>query len=152
MTPQEQQTIHAALAILSHHANHAKVQITSWDQLLNYAQLQFATHNHTQEHFHVLYLDRKNCLILDDHQQTGTVDHVPVYPREVIKKALLLDASAMILMHNHPSGDPTPSHQDIDLTKQINKAAKLLNILLHDHLVVCPTTNQTYSLKAHGDF
>jgi DNA repair protein RadC len=88
------------------------------------------------EQFRVLYLDRKNVLIADEAQAEGTVDHVPVYPREIVKRALELNASALILVHNHPSGDPTPSRSDIDMTYEIQNAASLLGIALHDHLVV----------------
>ena len=88
------------------------------------------------EQFRVLFLDRKNVLIADEPQARGTVDHVPVYPREVVKRALELNASALILVHNHPSGDPTPSQADIDMTAQIQSAADVLGITLHDHLVI----------------
>ena len=88
------------------------------------------------EQFRVLYLDRKNILIADEQQAKGTVDHVPVYPREIVKRALQLNASALILVHNHPSGDPTPSLQDIDMTKQIIAAALALGLSVHDHLVI----------------
>ena len=88
------------------------------------------------EQFRVLFLDRKNVLIADEEQARGTVDHVPVYPREVVKRALELNASALILVHNHPSGDPTPSEADIAMTHQIAAAATALSITLHDHLIV----------------
>ncbi|MEL7018317.1 MAG: DNA repair protein RadC, partial [Pseudomonadota bacterium] len=88
------------------------------------------------ELFRILFLDRKNILIADEVQQRGTVDHTPVYPREVVKRALELGASAIILVHNHPSGDPTPSKADIDMTNQIKDAAMALGIRLHDHLVI----------------
>jgi DNA repair protein RadC len=88
------------------------------------------------EQFRVLYLDRKNTLIADEEQARGTVDHVPVYPREVVKRALELNASALILVHNHPSGDPTPSDADILMTNQILDAAQVLGIALHDHLII----------------
>jgi DNA repair protein RadC len=88
------------------------------------------------ELFRILFLDRKNILIADEVQQRGTVDHTPVYPREVVKRALELSASALILVHNHPSGDPTPSRADIEMTNQIVKAAGALNIRVHDHLVI----------------
>jgi len=81
-------------------------------------------------------LDRKNVLIADEEQARGTVDHVPVYPREVVKRALELNASAFILVHNHPSGDPTPSDADISMTTQINDAAQALGLTLHDHLII----------------
>jgi DNA repair protein RadC len=88
------------------------------------------------EEFRVLFLDRKNRLIADEVQNRGTVDHTPVYPREIIKRALELTASAIILVHNHPSGDPTPSKADIQMTREIVAAAKALSIAVHDHLVV----------------
>jgi DNA repair protein RadC len=89
-----------------------------------------------RENFRILFLDKKNQLIADEVQQEGTVDHTPVYPREVIKRALELSATAIILVHNHPSGDPTPSHADIDMTKRIVQAAEKLGVLVHDHIVV----------------
>jgi DNA repair protein RadC len=88
------------------------------------------------DEFRVLFLDRKNVLIADEVQARGTVDHTPVYPREIIKRALEHGASAIILVHNHPSGDPTPSKADIAMTREIAAAAKALNIAVHDHLVI----------------
>ena len=88
------------------------------------------------EQFRVLYLDRKNVIITDEEQGKGTVDHVPVYPREVAKRALELNASALILVHNHPSGDPTPSQADIDMTQQVMAACQALGMTLHDHLII----------------
>lgn len=111
-----------------------KQVVTSWDALLEYCQTAMA-HRDTEQ-FRVLFLDRKNVLIADEPQARGTVDHVPVYPREVVKRALELNASALILVHNHPSGDPTPSQADIDMTAQIQVAADALGITLHDHLVI----------------
>lgn len=108
--------------------------ISGWDAVVDYCHTTMA-HRDT-EHFRVLYLDRKNILIADEEQARGTVDHVPVYPREVAKRALELSASALILVHNHPSGDPTPSQADIVMTEQINQAAEALGITLHDHLIV----------------
>ncbi|SLN21334.1 hypothetical protein ROJ8625_00794 [Roseivivax jejudonensis] len=108
--------------------------VSSWDALLAYCRTALA-HRETEE-FRVLFLDRKNVLIADEAQARGTVDHVPVYPREVVKRALELNASALILVHNHPSGDPTPSAADIDMTGQIQRAADALGITLHDHLVI----------------
>jgi len=108
--------------------------LSSWDALLEYCQTAMA--HRDIEQFRVLYLDRKNVLIGDEAQAEGTVDHVPVYPREIVKRALELNASALILVHNHPSGDPTPSRSDIDMTFQIRDAAELLGIVLHDHLIV----------------
>ncbi len=108
--------------------------LSSWDALLDYCHTAMA-HRETEQ-FRVLYLDRKNTLIADEEQARGTVDHVPVYPREVVKRALELNASALILVHNHPSGDPTPSDADILMTNQILDAAQVLGIALHDHLVI----------------
>ena len=108
--------------------------ISSWDALLDYCRTAMA-HRETEE-FRVLYLDRKNVLVADEAQGRGTVDHVPVYPREVVKRALELNASALILVHNHPSGDPTPSQADIAMTERIRAAAEALSITLHDHLVI----------------
>ncbi len=89
-----------------------------------------------REQFRVLFLDKRNALIADEVQQTGTVDHTPVYPREVVKRALELSASAIILVHNHPSGDPTPSQADIQMTQQVVAVAGPLGISVHDHLIV----------------
>jgi DNA repair protein RadC len=108
--------------------------VSSWDALLEYCQTAMA--HDDIEQFRVPFLDRKNVLIADEPQARGTVDHVPVYPREVVKRALELNASALILVHNHPSGDPTPSGADIEMTAQIQRAADSLGITLHDHLVI----------------
>ena len=111
-----------------------KPVISSWDAVLDYCHTTMA-HRETEQ-FRVLYLDRKNVLIADEEQGRGTVDHVPVYPREIVKRALELNASALILVHNHPSGDPTPSEQDIAMTAQIASACEPLGITLHDHLII----------------
>ena len=108
--------------------------ISSWDAVLDYCRTTMA--HREIEQFRVLYLDRKNTLIADEEQARGTVDHVPVYPREVAKRALELNASALILVHNHPSGDPTPSQADIDMTGRIEAACNALGITLHDHLII----------------
>ena len=108
--------------------------ITSWTALLAYVRL--SLQHEPREQFRVLYLDKKNQLILDEIQNRGTVDHAPVYPREVVRRALELSASAMIIVHNHPSGDPTPSRADIDMTKQVVEAARSLSLQVHDHLIV----------------
>jgi DNA repair protein RadC len=100
------------------------------------------------EQFRILFLDRKNTLIADEAQSDGTVDHVPVYPREVVKRALELNASAVILVHNHPSGDPTPSKADISVTLQVQDAANALGLVLHDHLII--GKSQQLSFKAAG--
>jgi len=120
--------------------------LSSWDALLTYCR---TTMSHLQtEQFRVLFLDRKNVLIADEAQGEGTVDHVPVYPREVIKRALELNASAMILVHNHPSGDPTPSQSDRQLTAQIESATRALGLTLHDHLVIGKSAE--FSFKSAG--
>jgi len=108
--------------------------LSSWAALLDYCAAAMA--RSPREEFRVLFLDRKNILIADEVQSAGTIDHTPVYPREIVKRALDLGASAMILVHNHPSGDPTPSRADIEMTRDIAAAAKPLGIGLHDHLVI----------------
>ena len=108
--------------------------ISSWDALLAYCHT--AMSHRDTEHFRVLFLDRKNRLMADEEMGRGTVDHVPVYPREVLKRALELGASALILVHNHPSGDPEPSPADIGMTNQIATAGRVMGIALHDHLVI----------------
>ncbi|WP_299563142.1 DNA repair protein RadC [uncultured Sulfitobacter sp.] len=120
--------------------------LSSWDALLDYCHTTMA-HRETEQ-FRVLYLDRKNNLIGDEEQARGTVDHVPVYPREVVKRALELNASAVILVHNHPSGDPTPSQADIDMTSQINAACDALGLTLHDHLII--GKSRELSFRAEG--
>ena len=108
--------------------------LSSWDAVLDYCRASMAFD--TREQFRILFLDKRNGLIADEVQQTGTVDHTPVYPREVVKRALEHSASAIILVHNHPSGDPTPSRADIEITKVIAGIAKPLGIALHDHIIV----------------
>ena len=107
--------------------------LSSWNALLDYCAAAMARSPH--EEFRVLFLDRKNNLVADEVQSVGTVDHAPVYPREIVKRALELDASALILVHNHPSGDPAPSRADIDMTQEIVRAAGALRLTVHDHLV-----------------
>ncbi|WP_416376402.1 RadC family protein [Tritonibacter multivorans] len=120
--------------------------ISSWDALLDYCHTTMA-HRETEQ-FRVLFLDRKNVLIADEAQAQGTVDHVPVYPREVAKRALELNSSALILVHNHPSGDPTPSEADIQMTAQIDMALSALGIALHDHLII--GADAEISFRAEG--
>ena len=108
--------------------------LASWNQLIDYCRTQMAFN--PIEQFRVLYLDKKNRLITNEVQQTGTVDHTPVYPREVVKRGLELSASAIILVHNHPSGDPSPSAADVRMTRAIAEAATTLGITLHDHVIV----------------
>jgi DNA repair protein RadC len=108
--------------------------LSSWSAVLDYCRTAQAFAD--REQFRILFLDKRNQLIADEVQQTGTVDHTPVYPREVVKRALELSATAIVLVHNHPSGDPTPSRADIDMTKQIVDVARSLGIEVHDHIIV----------------
>jgi DNA repair protein RadC len=116
--------------------------LSSWSALIDYCTAAMA--RDPREQFRVLFLDRKNTLIADEVQSQGTIDHTPVYPREIVKRALELSASAMILVHNHPSGDPTPSRADIDMTRQIADAARALSVAVHAHLVI--------GLRGHASF
>ena len=120
--------------------------VSSWQALLDYCQATLGRER--TERFRVLFLDAKNVLIADEEQAKGTVDHVPVYPREVVKRALELGAKALILVHNHPSGDPTPSETDRTLTKRISEACDLLDIVLHDHIVI--GRGREVSFRAEG--
>ena len=135
---------------VTHRATRARVMkrhvISSWDAVLDYCHT-VMSHRETEQ-FRVLYLDRKNTLIADEAQGEGTIDHVPVYPREVVKRALELNASALILVHNHPSGDPTPSPEDIAMTSQIVLAADALGVTVHDHLIV--GKSRELSFRAEG--
>ena len=108
--------------------------VSDWQALLDYCHTTMA--NRETEEFRVLFLDTKNTLIADEAQASGTVDHVPVYPREIVKRALELNAKALILVHNHPSGDTTPSDADITMTHQIESACNALSLVLHDHLII----------------
>jgi DNA repair protein RadC len=111
-----------------------KPVLSSWQKLLDYCG---AAMGHRKiEEFRLLFLDRRNALIADEVQQTGTVDHTPVYPREVVKRALELGATAFIMVHNHPSGDPTPSRADIEMTQEVMRAAAVLGVQLHDHVII----------------
>ena len=123
-----------------------KPVLSNWQALIDYCQIQMG--HLKKEQFRILFLDRKNRLIADEVQQEGTIDHTPVYPREVIKRALELHATAIILVHNHPSGDPTPSRDDVEMTKRIEEAGKQLGVMLHDHLIISKS-GQT-SLKTLG--
>jgi len=108
--------------------------LSSWSALIDYLRAGLA--GRSREQFHVLYLDKKNRLIRDEIEGEGTVDHAPVYPREILRRALELDASALILAHNHPAGDPTPSVADVEMTREVVEAARALRISVHDHVVV----------------
>ena len=121
--------------------------VNCWDKLIDYCNAQVA--NNKVEEFHILFLDRKNVLIKHERQQRGTIDHTPVYPREVVKRALDLGAAALILVHNHPSGDPTPSKANIAVTKDIKKAAAPLGVAVHDHLIIA--RNGHISLRELGE-
>jgi len=120
--------------------------LSSWQSLIDYCRAS-KQYKKTEE-FHILFLDRKNVLVADEVQQKGTVDHTPVYPREIVKRALQLEASALIMVHNHPSGDTTPSRADIDMTKQVLEAAKAVGVVLHDHLVI--GAGEPYSFRSNG--
>lgn len=120
--------------------------LSSWQSLLDYCRSSMGYAK--TEQFRVFFLNRKNMLIADEVQQEGTVDHTPVYPREVVKRALELGATAIIMAHNHPSGDATPSKNDIEITKQIKEACEKLGIILHDHIVI--GNRGTTSFKSAG--
>ncbi len=120
--------------------------LNSWSKLLDYLQATMA--REAKEHFRLLFLNKKNELIADEIQQSGTVDHTPAYPREIMKRALELGATALILAHNHPSGDPTPSKADIEMTDAIIQAGKPFSIVIHDHIIV--SRNGVNSMKNMG--
>ena len=130
----ELKIIQAAALKLSQGRVMQRPAIGSWNQLIAYCRA--AMGFEVNEQFRVLFLDSKNRLIADEVQQRGTVNHTPVYPREIVKRALELSSTAIILVHNHPSGDPTPSSADIKMTKEIVEAAKALKVEVHDHLVI----------------
>ena len=139
--PGASERVHLQLRIVeafAHRMARAKVMarcaISSWGELMSYCRTVMA-HRDTEQ-FRILFLDRKNVLIADEAQARGTVDHVPVYPREVARRALELNASALILVHNHPSGDPSPSEADIEMTGQIELACQAIGVVVHDHVVI----------------
>lgn len=136
------QLIHCAARRLAKGRITNRPLVSSWDALLDYCRTTMA-HRETEE-FRVLFLDRRNMLISDEVMGSGTVDHVPVYPREVLKRALEVNACAIILIHNHPSGDPTPSECDIEMTTMIKNAAESLSITLHDHLIIGANTETSF--------
>jgi DNA repair protein RadC len=123
-----------------------KPVLNSWSRLMDYCTSTMA--HETKEHFRILFLNKKNEMIADEIQGSGTVDHTPAYPREIMKRALELGATAVILMHNHPSGDPKPSQADIDMTRQIIRAAEPFNIIVHDHIII--SKNGYSSFKSLG--
>jgi DNA repair protein RadC len=126
--------VHAAAVRLISAEVVGKPVLSNWDRLMAYLNAELS--RELVEQFRVLYLDNRNRLLADEAQQRGTVNHTPVYPREVAKRALELHATALIVVHNHPSGDPTPSSDDIAMTQQIKAAAEALSIVLHDHVIV----------------
>jgi len=126
--------IEAAARRIAKGAIGKRTVLASWSAVIDYCRTAMAFDG--RERFRILFLDKKNALIADEVQQTGTVDHTPVYPREVVRRALELNASALILVHNHPSGDPTPSRADIDMTRTIVSIARPLGIEIHDHVIV----------------
>jgi DNA repair protein RadC len=120
--------------------------LNSWQRVMDYCAVAMAREK--AEQFRLLFLDKRNVLIADEVQQRGTIDHAPVYPREVVKRALELGATALILVHNHPSGDPTPSRADIEMTKTLARAVEGVGVVIHDHLVV--SRERTVSFKTLG--
>lgn len=138
--------VEAAAARLAQARVIGRTALSSWTALLDYCMAAMA--RAPAEEFRVLFLDRKNVLIADEVQARGTVDHTPVYPREIVKRALDHGASSIILVHNHPSGDPTPSEADITMTLQIQSACNTLGITLHDHLII--GKSKEVSLRSSG--
>jgi DNA repair protein RadC len=136
----------AAAVRLSKREAMTKPVLGSFKAVLDYCMAAMAREE--REQFRILFLDRKNMLIADEVQNKGTIDHTPAYPREVLRRALELSAASIILVHNHPSGDPTPSRNDVELTKEIVAAAKTLGIAVHDHLIVAKQFHA--SLKGLG--
>jgi DNA repair protein RadC len=130
----ELKIVQAAASRLARGQVKGKTMLSSWSAVLDYCRTAMAFAE--KEQFRILFLDKRNQLIADELQQTGTVDHTPVYPREVVKRALELSATAIILVHNHPSGDPTPSNADIQMTQSILEIVKPLGISVHDHIIV----------------
>ena len=126
--------VQAAASRLARGQMKSKTVLSSWSTVLDYCRTAMAFAD--KEQFRILFLDKRNQLIADELQQIGTIDHTPVYPREVVKRALELSATAIILVHNHPSGDPTPSRADIQMTQQIVEISKPLGISVHDHIIV----------------
>lgn len=127
-------TVQAAALSLMRGEIREKPVLSGWERLMSYLNAELA--REPIEQFRVLFLDNRNRLIADEVQSRGTVNHTPVYPREVVKRALELHANALILVHNHPSGDPTPSREDIEMTREIKQAAAILSLTLHDHVII----------------
>ena len=142
----ELKIVHAAALRLMKGQVANRPLLATWNAILEYIRAAMAFND--IEQFRILFLDKKNQLIADEVQQEGTVDHTPVYPREVVKRALELGASAIVLVHNHPSGDPTPSMADIDMTKRIADAGQRLGVAVHDHVIVGRKGH--FSFRANG--
>lgn len=134
--------VQAAALTMAQQEIRGQTVLGNWQQLLDYCHMAMAHVN--REQLRLLFLDKKNRLIADEVQQEGTIDHTPAYPREIIKRALNLGATALIMVHNHPSGDPTPSQADILLTQQINQATAAVGILLHDHIIVAKSAHSSF--------
>lgn len=134
------------LEAVAHRMARARVMhrdvLSSWDALMTYCKTVMAYRD--IESFRILFLDRKNVLVADEEQSKGTVDHVPVYPREVARRALELNASALILVHNHPSGDPTPSRADVEMTVAIDTACAAIGVTIHDHVIIGKETDASF--------
>lgn len=139
-----------AITALAHRSTKAelinKPILNNWSRLMDYCHSTMA--HEKREHFRILFMNKKNELIADEIQGSGTVDHTPAYPREIMKRALELGATAMILLHNHPSGDPKPSQADVDMTQAIVAAARPFNIVIHDHIIIA--RNGYSSFKSQG--
>jgi DNA repair protein RadC len=138
--------VHAAAGRLAKGKVQKRPVLSSWSSVLEYCRTAMAFSD--KEQFRILFLDKRNQVIADEVQQTGTVDHTPVYPREVVKRGLELSATALILVHNHPSGSPQPSRADIQITGRIAEAGRLLGITVHDHVIIGREGH--VSLKAKG--
>ena len=130
----ELKVLHAAASRLARGQVQKRPLLSSWSSVLDYCRTAQAFAD--KEQFRVLFLDKRNQLIADEVQQEGTVDHTPVYPREVVKRALELSATALILVHNHPSGDPTPSKEDLEITRRLREVGDLVGVRVLDHIVI----------------
>jgi len=135
-------TVQAAALRLSREEIMNQPVLGNWDKLIAYCRASMGFEK--TERFRILFLNRQNVLIADEVQQTGTVDHTPVYPREVVKRALELGATALIMVHNHPSGDPAPSQADIDMTQEVRDAGSKLGITLHDHVIMTKAGHSSF--------
>ena len=148
--PAEIQATFGLMAATAQQLSRARLRkrpvIGNWQALIDYCRTSLA--HESREHLTALFLDRKNHLIADETLASGTVDHVPVYPREILRRAIALDATALILVHNHPSGDPTPSQSDIDMTRRVAAALAAIDVTLHDHLIV--GAEAEVSLRSEG--